>query len=56
MSFSKSSKRMVPLSAFCKKLMQRSSVVLPEPLLPKIEMTSPLLTVMSTPFITWVVP
>ena len=28
---------MVPLSAFCKKLMQRSSVVLPEPLLPRIE-------------------
>src|SRR5699024_9673957 len=46
------SKVICPSSAISKKFMQRSRVVLPEPLGPRIATTSPLLTLKETPLST----
>ena len=47
---------MVPPSARSKKLVQRSNVVLPEPLGPRITVTEPVCTVQLTPLSTWLSP
>jgi NADH:ubiquinone oxidoreductase subunit H len=47
---------MVPLSITSSRSMQRSAVLLPEPLAPMIAIISPLATSNETPFKTWFEP
>ncbi|MNT46756.1 hypothetical protein D3C72_1834250 [compost metagenome] len=47
---------MAPESMVSRPLMQRSKVLLPEPLLPMMAITSPGSTLSETPFSTWLLP